>query len=262
MVNKKNMVIEQLFEYCKKNNNYIFDNDLVKNISKKVGFGNPFDVTKIDIKEKLPKSLLDNDYCIIHLGNGKHQFIKGINIVFHELEKITDDNIIQWEYKKSFLNLYNDSESNILSVANNQRILHHFLFNEDIEFSSLPIENRPKTYFPHRTKKTIKYSLNDTIITTQNQQIEIDLTIEYQGIIGIFEAKNGNINNFNVYQLFYPYLYYKLSNLAYNGIKCIYLVRTKIDDISEIKLWEYEFKDIELNSIKHIKSKKYILKTK
>lgn len=261
MDSKKTIVIEKLFEECKNNNNYEFNNKLVKDISKEVGFGNPFDVTKLDVKEKLPKSLLEKDYCIIHLGEGKHKFIKGINKVYHDLEQIKQEDIIRWNYKKSLLNQYNDSESNILSVANNQRILHDFLFGNDDEYSSLSIEKRPKTYFPHRTKKTVEYSFNNTRIEAKNQQIEVDLTIEYNGIIGLFEAKNGNPTNFNVYQLFYPYLYYALSDLEYKQIKCVYLVRTKRNNTSEITLWEYEFKDKKLDSIKYIKSKRYILNT-
>lgn len=260
MDNKKKIVIEKLFERCKKINNYKFSNDLVKEISKEVGFGNPFDVTKIDVKEKLPKLLLDNDYCIVHLGDGQHMFIKGVNTVYHDFEKIKKEDIVEWDYKKSLLNQYNDSESNILSVANNQRILHDFLFGSDNEYSSLPIERRPKTYFPHRTKKSLEYLFNGTSIVVKNQQIEIDLTIEYNGIIGLFEAKNGSPANFNVYQLFYPYLYYSHSGLNYAEIKCVYLVRTKQSNVSEITLWEYKFNYNSINSIEYIKSKKYILR--
>ena len=261
LMDNKKLVIEELFKECSKRNNYIFNNNLVKEISKKIGFGNPFDVTKIDIKEKLPMSLLEKDYCIIHLGEGKHKFIKGVNTVYHEFEDIKQDDIIKWDYKKSLLNQYNDSESNILSVANNQRILHDFLFGSDNEYYSLSIEKCPKTYFPHRTKKTLEYSFNNTQIKAKNQQIEIDLTIEYNGIIGLFEAKNGKPTNFNIYQLFYPYLYYALSDLEYKQIKCVYLVRTKQNNTSEITLWEYEFEDKKLDSIKYIKSKRYILNT-
>ncbi|GIW22383.1 MAG: hypothetical protein KatS3mg068_1390 [Candidatus Sericytochromatia bacterium] len=77
----------------------------------------------------MPEILIKNDFGIIHLGNGKHQFVKGINKVYHDFEEIQET--IEWKYKKSLLNEYNDSESNILSVANNQRILHHFLFEKD-----------------------------------------------------------------------------------------------------------------------------------
>jgi hypothetical protein len=68
-MNKKDEVLTEIFKNCQKRNNYVFHNNLVKDISKKVGFGNPFDTTKIDNKDKLPQILLDNDFAIIHLGN-------------------------------------------------------------------------------------------------------------------------------------------------------------------------------------------------
>jgi len=191
---KKITVLTELFEICKQRNDFVFHNDLVKDVCRKHGFGNPFDVTKIDNKNQLPKTLLDNDFALIHLGKGKHQFIKGIHKVFHEFEPI--QTTVVWPYKKSLLNEYNTSESNILSVANNQRILHHFLFGKDTEFDSLDITKRPKTYFPHRTKTSFFYSFGkDLQIELKNIQIEIDLTIEFQGTIGIFEAKNGSPSN-------------------------------------------------------------------
>jgi hypothetical protein len=152
-MNKKDEVLTEIFKKCQQENNFVFHNDLVKDIARKVGFGNPFDATKIDNKDKLPEILLENDYAVIHLGNGNHQFIKGIAKVYHDFEPIQDT--LQWNYKKSILNEYNSSESNILSVANNQRILHHFLFGKDTEFEDIDISKRPKTYFPHRTKTSL-----------------------------------------------------------------------------------------------------------
>ncbi|WP_231860241.1 type II restriction enzyme [Helicobacter himalayensis] len=204
MANKKHLVLESLWQHCQKENNFIFHNDLVKEICKKHNFGNPFDVTKLDSIEKLPRIFQANDICVLHLGKGYHQFIKGINKLYHCFESLQDSK--KWQYKKSLLNEYNDSESNILSVANNQRILHHFLFGADLEFENLSIENRPKTYFPHRTKTTLHYYFDTQEIIAQNQQIEIDLTLEYQGVIGIFEAKNGTPKNFNIYQIYHPFI--------------------------------------------------------
>lgn len=77
----------------------VFYNNLVKDICRKVGFGNPFDVTKLDNKAKLPQILLDNDLAIIHLGGGNHQFIKGIDKIFHDFEPIQ---AIEWQYKKVY----------------------------------------------------------------------------------------------------------------------------------------------------------------
>ncbi|HNL07655.1 MAG TPA: hypothetical protein PKH93_08775, partial [Chitinophagales bacterium] len=144
-----------MYKICEDRNDFTFHNDLVKDVCRKVGFGNPFDVTKLDNKRLLPTILINNDIAIIHLGSGEHRFIKGINKVFHEFEAIQEN--IDWGYKKSLLNQFNSSESNILSVANNQRILHHFLFGQDRELEDIDITQRPKTYFPHRTKTSFKY---------------------------------------------------------------------------------------------------------
>ena len=108
-------------------------------------------------------------------------------------------------------------------------------------------------------KKAIKaiYFENEKIIA-KNQQIEIDLTIEFNGTIGIFEAKNGSPNNFNIYQIYHPFLYYHNSNLPIKEIICVYLVWQK--DKQKIKLWAYTFDNpLRLDSIKFIKSKEYIL---
>ncbi len=166
-ISNKAKVIEELFKICKKKKDFTFHNDLVKKICVKVGFGNPFDVTKLDNKDKLPEILQKNNYAIIHLGSGKHKFIKGIDKVYHNFEPIQKK--IDWKYQKSLLNQYNSSESNILSVANNQRILHHFLFGKDTELNDVDISKRPKTYFPHRTKTSFEYNFgNDTKLEMKN----------------------------------------------------------------------------------------------
>jgi hypothetical protein len=265
-MNKKDQVLTEIFEICQKRNDYVFHNDLVKDISKKVGFGNPFDATKIDNKDKLPQILLDNDFAVIHLGNGKHQFIKGINKVYHNFEPIQET--LEWTYTKSLLNEYNSSESNILSVANNQRILHHFLFGKDTEFDSIDITQRPKTYFPHRTKTSFAYNFGkDLYIELNNIQIEIDLTIEFQGIIGVFEGKNGKPESFAVYQIYHPFLYYykanQLSELKgkIKEIYGVYVVKTIENGITNLKIWAYTFENpLDITSIKFVKSVCYHLK--
>ncbi|TNB54961.1 type II restriction enzyme [Campylobacter helveticus] len=253
-VNKKHLVLESLLAQCKEQNDFIFHNDLVKEICKQCGFGNPFDATKLDSSEKLPQIFIKENICILHLGGGYHQFIKGIDKLYHPFEALQES--LRWEYRKSLLNEYNDSESNILSVANNQRILHHFLFGEDLEFENLSIEKRPKTYFPHRTKTSLSYFFDTQKIEAKNQQIEIDLTLEFDGIIGIFEAKNGEPKDFNIYQIYHPFLYYYNSKLTFKKIICVYLVRKD----SSLKLWAYTFNEpLCLDSITFLKSREYIL---
>ncbi len=261
---KKQEVIDEIFKLCKMKDDYIFHNELVKDISKKIKFGNPFDITKIDCKEKLPDILRDNDYGLIHLGNGYHKFVKGINNLYHNLEPI--EKIIQWDYKKSLLNKFNASESNMLSIANNQRILHHFVFGEDtinLDFTTLPVEKRPKTYFPHRTKQNFEYNFNNKKVILSSIQIEIDLTIEYNGNVAVFEAKKNNTNNFSIYQLFHLFLYYyhakNIDNIN-NKIKNIYCIFIKQNKNDEISMWKYTFTNYnELNSIKFLNSSLYKL---
>jgi hypothetical protein len=256
---KKVQVIEELFKICKRKNNFVFHNDLVKDICKKIGFGKPFDVTKLDNKTKLPDILVKHD-GVIHIGSGKHKFIKGIDKVFHDFEPI--QKTIDWTYKKSLLNQYNSSESNILSVANNQRILHHFLFGQDTEFDDVDITKRPKTYFPHRTKTSFEYNFGkDAKLEMKNIQIEVDLTIEFQGTIGVFEGKNGKPDTFSIYQIYHPFLYYYNANKKtelkgkIKEIYCVYVVREKTKTNDTIKLWAYTFSNpLDITTIKFIKS--------
>ena len=264
-MSKKTELLTKLFKICQKNNDYVFHNTLVKELAKKVDFGNPFDATKIDNKSKLPEILLENDYAVIHLGNGFHQFIKGIDKVYHEFEPIEET--FKWSYKKSLLNEYNSSESNILSVANNQRILHHFMFGEDVEFDDVEIIKRPKTYFPHRTKASFEYNFGkNQKIVLDNIQIEIDLTIEFKGNIGVFEGKNGKPDNFAIYQIYHPFLYYHKANetTALKGkikeIYGIYVVKNIEKGVTNLKIWAYTFKKpLDITSIEFVKSSCYQL---
>lgn len=252
----KQKVVTELFKRCYKKKNFVFDNMLVKQICKKYGFGNPFDVTKLDDTSKFPTILLDEDYFILHLGRGKHKFIKGIHKGFHSFEDINEDNIFDWKYQKSILNEFDTSESNILSVASNQRIIHDFLY-EDI------VAN-PKVYNARRTKINLLYCVGEEKILAKNLQMEIDLTMELQGVITIFEGKNGFPKNFTVYQLFHPFKYYSIlkaeKKLNVKQITCCYILRKREKGNSVLRLYNYTFADEnDMTSIKLLKNAQYIL---
>lgn len=241
-------------KHCQKKNNYVFHNDLVKEISKKVGFGNPFDVTKIDSTEKLPSFLKSEDCFILHLGEGKHKFVKGIERGYHKFEAITHDSLQSWSYKKSVLNEYDTSESNILSVAFNQKITHHFLYgNENAE---------AKVYQARRTKKSISYNVGSERIDTSNLQMEIDQTFEYRGVVTVIESKNGFAGDFAIYQIYAPFVYFNElkneENLEVEEINCCYLLRGKTNGKSVLRLYLYHFEDPkDMTSIKLIRNAEY-----
>jgi len=253
-MSNKNLVLTDIYNYCKERNNFIFHNDLVKEFSKKYKFGNPFDVTKLDNTAKFPEILLKENYFLIHLGEGNHQFIKGIEKGYHEFEEIT--NTVEWQYKKSMLNEFDSSESNILSVGFNQRIIHDFLYEGIIA--------NPKIYNARRTKTSFEYFIERDKIKAQKLQIEIDQTLELNGDVTIIEGKNGFPTDFAVYQIFFPFLYYEQlkekNDLDIKRINCCYLLRKKINNNSIIRIYNYTFdnpKDI--TSIKILKSKQYNL---
>ncbi len=253
---KKQDVIEEVFKICENIRDYEFDNDLIRTISKKIGFGNPFDATKLDDTDKFPEILIQNDYFIIHIGGGKHKFVKGIKNGFHSFEKIDDKNIYDWKYRQSILNEFDTSESNILSVGFNQRIIHDFLYND--------IVANPKMYGSRRTKTTLKYRIGKEKIDASNLQMEIDLTTEYNGIVTVFEGKNNFPENFAVYQLYFPFLYYhnlkEDNKLNINEINCCYLLREKKGEKSIIRIYQYTFEDpLDITTIKLIKNAQYNL---
>jgi len=167
-MSKKQQVATELLQYCLSNNHFIFHNDLVKEISLRYGFGSPFDATKLDDTSKFPSLMKELDYFLIHIGNGYHQFVKGINNGFHKFELIPPENKFRWHYRKSILNEFDTSESNILSVVNNQRIIHHFLYGDE--------DKSVNVYFPRRTKMSFEYNINTTHIVATNLQMEIDMT--------------------------------------------------------------------------------------
>jgi hypothetical protein len=255
-MSKKEQVLKQILEICEKENDYKFHNDVVKNICKKVGFGNPFDVTKLDNTAKIPGIMFQKDFFILHLGEGYHQFVKGIKNGFHEFEDIDKKDIVEWKYRKSLLNEFDTSESNILSVGINQHIIHDFLY-EDI------IAN-PKVYSARRTKATLKYKIGNKLIETSNLQMEIDLTMEFNGVVTIFEGKNDFPKNFAIYQLYHPFLYYqklkKENRLSIDKITCCYLLRKRKKGKSIIRIYNYTFaKKDDMSSIKLLKARQYNL---
>lgn len=230
---KKKQVLEALYAVCKERGNFVFSNKEVKQACAQIGFGNPFDATKIDSSLVLPGALVSDDAFVIHLGKGNHRFMFGINSGYHRFEAVPDPSKIKWKYRRSILNNINTSESNILSVGINQRVIHDFLY-RDITVS-------PKTYGSHRTKVPLSYRIGKDNINVDKVQVEIDLTIEHQGKITVFEAKNGEPPDFNVFQLFNPYRYYlqAIEGSDKFSINCCYLLREN----DRLRLYLYTFDD-------------------
>jgi hypothetical protein len=259
----KKQIIEAIFYSCKERNNFVFDNNFVKEILRKYkSKTNPYDITKIDSIEKLPDVMLKEDFFIVHLGNGLHKFIKGINKIFHKFEPISENEKIIWPYRPSILNDYSISESSVLSLCFNHRIIHDFLYQD--------IVANPKIYNSERKRGvSFTYYLDNLKLSFENLQIEIDLTTEYNGYVTVFEGKNTKNENtwlkdFNIFQLYNPYRYYfELMNskkLKIEKLTSCYLVRQKNKNASIVRLYNYIFEDPrDISTIKIIKKNEYVL---
>ena len=232
-LSKKQTVITRLYAACKERGELTFDNDDVKRVCAEVGFANPFDATKWDNSAALPDALAGDDVFVVHLGGGRHRFVAGIDIGYHTFEAVPENRRYQWYYRRSMLNSINTSESNVLSVGYNQRIIHDFLY-EDITAS-------PKVYGSNRTHIPLDYSIGSDAISVARVQVEIDFTTEYLGAITVFEAKNGFPQDFNVFQLFNPFRYYlrAAEDKPVSSIQCCYLLRKN----ELLRLYLYSFTD-------------------
>ncbi len=255
-MNKKKDVLLTLFRKWQEENSDNFSNDLVREVSEEYEFKNHFDATKIDRRELLPQELIVQGYSVHHLGVGLHKFVKGIEYSYHDFEDIALEDCVTKKYKGSILNEVNSSESNILSLINNQKILHSFLYDDE--------NAQPKTYNAHRTKDSFNYKVGDELINLNKLQIEIDMTCEYNGEVTIFEAKSNLSGNFAVYQIFHPFVYYqrlnRKKNLGIKKVNCCYVLKKSYPTYTLVRMYLYTFTDdYQLSSLKLIKSKEYKL---
>jgi hypothetical protein len=262
-LSKKQQVLERLFLQCEQKRSYKFSNSDVKQVAATVGFGNPFDATKVDSREILPQSIRQKGYCIAHIGRGRYRFIPELQNWYHDFETILPEEVIEWRYRKSLLNDIDRGEASALSFAFNQHILHDFIY-EDVVAS-------PKIYVPGRSRTTIEYTVGSTHVKAENQQLEMDMVLEYQGTVTVIEAKNkafSSFTNFAVYQLFYPIKYYlnraKDRNISISHINACYVLRqasSRSSGVIKVRLYLYEFADPDrLDSIRLVRKAEYHLK--
>ena len=100
-----------------------FTNKELKTVTQDTQFMNQFDATKFDSSDLLPEELKENGFFIVHLGKGKHAFVKGQGC--HKFEKITKTkNIVA---SKSVIDIIGSSEAGAVSFIYNEGIIHDFL---------------------------------------------------------------------------------------------------------------------------------------
>lgn len=259
---KKKQVLQALFEECQRRGEWQFGNELVKQVCEYLDFGNPFDVTKVDSIDELPEAVRQQGFCVVHVGRGKHAFVQELQKWYHVFEDIEEEEVVQWRYRKSLLNDLDTGEATALSFVYNQHILHDFLY-EDVVAS-------PKIYVPGRTRDDLEYTVGSTLIKAPNQQMEIDLTLEYQGTVTVLEAKSRFLKDFAVYQLFHPVKFYlqraKETGIPIQDINACYVlrqsrrVRGQAYPETKVRLYLYRFGDPDrIDSLQLVRKAEYHL---
>jgi len=88
--------------------------------------------------------------------------------------------------------------------------------------------------------------------------------MESNGLVTIFEGKNKFPENFAVYQLYHPYLYYHTlkenNQLPIKNISTCYLLRHRINGNSVLRVFNYTFSNPQdMTSIQLLKNAEYTL---
>ncbi len=253
----KRAVLARVFEICQERGDYVFHNELVGRVSMALGFSNKYDATKLDHSSKYPENMQHgNGWFLVHLGKGFHQFVQDQSFGFHQFENVEDSERVEWQYVPSILNDFDSSEANVLSIAYNQLILHDFLYGDR--------RANPQVYFSRRTKHTGDYTVNGERVELTQVQLEMDLVLERQSNITVFEAKKKFHKDFATYQLFHPYLYFerfrRTGKLMIGDIQCCFLQKHEVDAINVMRFHLYRFHNRQLDSIELIRKKEYILR--
>jgi len=255
---KKRLVITNIFnKLFSKNPNqnyYTFDNDMVKEESLKVKFSNQFDATKYDSMKLLPSVLREKNYFILHLGKGRHSFVKGEG--YHLFEPIQET--AEWPCKNSIFNKIGRSEASTVSDVFNTKIIHDFAFGDTTKELFVHTARRSRTSF--------NLEFNGDVLHADKLQIEIDGFYENNDTIICVEAKNMEHDDFEIRQVYSTMIYFH--NFQRKGIipqnykiRFLFIVRVIGKNKDAFKIYEYKFDDIKkLNSIKLIKNKQYNVK--
>ena len=256
MAGQKERTQRLLFEHCIKSGELEFDNELVRTLCDQTGFKNQFDVTKVDNSRLLPDDIKEEGYCVVHLGKGRHRWVPAVNHWYHALEPIAASERIVWPYRPSILNNTDDSESHIISLAFNQRIIHDFLFGD--------IAADPKIYMSRRTKISHSYQIGNVFVDLDRLQMEMDATFELNGDVVVVEGKNGFPKDFAVYQLFHPFLDYHRKEIpGVRSIEGCYLAKKVVDGQPVLRLYRYAFDDPrDITSLRLRKKAEYVLEVR
>lgn len=193
-------------------------------------------VAKMDTREDLPRLLSSQGYFVLPVSNRKYALVPGDG--YHDLEKTDDDPV-------SFSPIREVPVTVALKAGESaaiQTALYSGLLEKVVGIKQL----RP-------TLHNDRIRINNTVIRYRNKwtlnitgaQAEVDAGFEDHKEFFIFECKNwyhSQLKNFNIRQLFFPFLHARNSLVSERSdwkIRCFFL--NVEPDTTVYRFWEYEF---------------------
>ncbi len=200
---------------------------------------------KQDSKKDVPNIMRENWLFLLPINNWTYNIIKWEWYI--EITDITSETEIynsKLGFELESSKIWN-SEMQHLDFAYASSLIRTFM-----EDPTLVLTIRGRKYTPE-----FSFNVWNNKITTKSVQTEVDAWYEWKEKIVLIEAKNSKTKDTIIRQLYYPFRKWTIDT----GKDVDLLFFEKRGKVFYV--WQYDFTDIyDYNSIKLIKSKKYIIK--
>ena len=199
---------------------------------------------KQDTRESRPEIFKKHNLFLLPKKNGSYYIVKGEGYV--DIPRITTE-VYDYQSKLDFKlesSMVGDSEMQHLDLAYASSLVRTFM-NDD----SLLLTIRGRKYTPG-----FSFNVGNQMLNVESVQTEVDAGYEGRDKIVLIEAKNSDVTNTIIRQLYYPYRQWKQ-----HTSKDVYLLFFDRDRSTDIyNIWQFEFKnESDYNSISLVKSGKY-----
>ena len=199
---------------------------------------------KQDTRESRPQVFKDNNLFLLPKKNGSYYIVKGEGYV--DIPQITTE-VVDYNSKLDFKlesSSIGDSEMQHIDLAYASSLVRTFM-----EDDSLLLTIRGRKYTPD-----FSFKVGEQVLSVMGVQTEVDAGYEGRDKIVLIEAKNNEVTNTIIRQLYYPYRQWKKHTSK--DVYLLFFDRDKNNNIYNI--WQFEFEDEnDYNSIKLVKSGKY-----
>ena len=214
-------------------------------------------MAKFDYQTNLPRIFKENQLSI--LPTSRNSYIIGHFNTHHTVVYDQDIEISSVEAPShlstiDYSNIH--TENSALSFAFNTGIIGDLLHLADNDNPVYTISGRMSAGSFSFTIDNLKDSTRPYTVETNNSQCEIDAGFESSEYLLLIEAKLGEVDNFLIRQLFYPYRLWK------NKVnkKVVPILMTYSSSKSKFSFFIYEFENHEnYNSIKLIEQKDFTI---